>query len=643
MPNENNTECIEKIVDINELKEKCIINMHSLSNEELELLINNSKSLNDYIWEYQQETKNTNYALNHYSNDKYNFSMLLFKYSECSTLLIEKGNQKISTDNLIVNMGNNLNNNLVYIQAFVQFNYKVSYSIYDSVTMEKVNIKNICLNCKEYQIISNYTNSILNYIGNDVLFLVQNENINLFNEKENIFNDICQNLTINNFDYPLEERKSKFYLDNKNAILCGDQNCNLIKDNRNNSTSYCQCPIDDNNNLENIFTIKKDENIYENNNDTKMNSDNNYYNSLNIFKCVPHSFELNKLKYNVGFYLSIGIIGVTIICYIWVSLISFPKSFNIFPLNAPPRKNNNNNSEVNKVNEKGKNYLNTEDNKGIGLADNDIKITSTEQTDNRLENKSSKSKKGKKEYDLFLDYLSFKDAQKQDKRSFCYYYCHLLLFNQQLLNLLSCCSCSISESFIPFPLKIIKILFLFIINIFINSVLINNNYIIEKYNYFNEKYDIENNKINSINNEIIIYSIKNGKMQIIVSFFVCLFLQYIIGCLLNIRKKIYNLLKDEKKEVKEKININSIKKIKNNIICMINSFAIICILLMVVIFLYLTNFGYVYSGTIIDIISQSIACFLILQICPFVICFFVACFRYLGLQGNCSSLFLLNK
>ena len=46
-----------------------------------------------------------------------------------------------------------------------------------------------------------------NYIGKNVYNIFENENIDLFNENENIFNDICHNLTINSIDVPLKERK----------------------------------------------------------------------------------------------------------------------------------------------------------------------------------------------------------------------------------------------------------------------------------------------------------------------------------------------------------------------------------------------------------------------------------------------------
>lgn len=244
------------------------------------------------------------------------------------------------------------------------------------------------------------------------------------------------------------------------------------------------------------------------------------------------------------------------------------------------------------------------------------------------------------EFDLFLDYLNFKNAKKKDKRTFCQYYCHLLFFNQQIINMFSCCSYCIS---IPFPLKIIKILFVFMIDLFINSILLNENYIFEKYNYFNENYNIENNKISSIKKKIILYAIKNGKIQITSSFFICLALHYIISALLNIRKQIYHLLKKDKEEPKEKIEKKRIEKIKNSIFCRINLVVIICLLIMIILSIYLTNFCIVYSGTVIDLISQSMTCFIILQIILFIICFIVSSLRYLGLKGDCPLLFLINK
>ena len=205
----------------------------------------------------------------------------------------------------------------------------------------------------------------------------------------------------------------------------------------------------------------------------------------------------------------------------------------------------------------------------------------------------------------------------------------------------SFCKYSISISFIPFPIKLVRILLLFLINVFINAILANNKYMIDKYNFFNEKYDIENNSIYPDINEKIVYSIKNGKINILLSFFICLALQYILGCLFNIRKKIANLLIDIKNKSGDKDK--KIKKIKDNLSCMIYSFAIICILFMIIIFFYLTNYCVAYRGIIIDIISQSVSSFIILQICPFVICFLTSLFRSLGLKYNCRLLFLLNK
>ena len=658
MPNENNTECIEKIVDVNELKEKCLIKAVNISNEDLESIINDNISLDTYIYVYQQENKNNNYALNYYINEYYNFSMFLFKYSECSLFLIEKGLKKISTDNIIVNLGNYLDSNIVYIQSFIQYNNKVAYSIYNSNTLEKIDIKKICLNCKEYKIINNYTNSISNYIGDNILSLIQKENINLFNEDEAIFKDICQNLTINNIDCPLEQRKSKFYLGNSNntnnLILCGDINCKLIKDYKENSTSICSCPIEDSNDLTNIFD-ENNNNSYEILNiiENAQNDSNYNYNSVYILKCIPKSFKKENIKKNIGFILSIIIIGIQIVCFICILVFPFK---NLIPskINSPPKRENEeskgkiNNYVCTTNQEKISSNNNQLNNKDIEKNIKNIDIDILDKTDGRMGDKPS-NKNGKKIDDLYLDYINFKEAKKIDKRSFCYYYCHLLFFNQLLLNLISCCSCNFSKSFLPFPLKLIKLLFLYMINLFINAILTSDNYLIEKYNYFNNKYDIENNIININNNEKISYSIKNGKIQIIGSFFICLFLHYILLCFINIRKKIGQLLIKEgkNKEIKEKNefknNKKQIEKIKSDMSCKFNYFFVICLLIMIVIFFYLTNICVAYNGTVIDIFSQSLISFILLQINPFVICFIVSLFRYLGLAGNCPFFFLINK
>ena len=177
-----------------------------------------------------------------------------------------------------------------------------------------------------------------------------------------------------------------------------------------------------------------------------------------------------------------------------------------------------------------------------------------------------------------------------------------------------------------------------------NSILTTNEYIIKKYNYFNKKYNIENNDINPNLSEKIKYSISHGLKNIIISFCVCLFLKYILGVFLNVRRKIGNILIKESKVKNEKIlNKTNMRKIQKNMFCKFNTFFIFCLLIMIVIFLYLTNFCLVYSGMVIDIISQSIMSFIILQICPFILCLFISGFRSIGLKYNSQLFFLINK
>jgi hypothetical protein len=400
MPNDNNEECLEKIVDIEGLKVKCLINIDIISNEDFDLIKGGIKSLDTYIYEYQQNNKNNNYALNHYTNDIFNFSMTLFKYSECSLLLAEKGKKQISTDNIIVNLNNYLDSNNVYIQLFIEFNNKISYSLYDSMTMEKINIKEKCLNCKYYKIVNNYTNSISKYIGNSIISLIQNEQIDLFNEQEDIFNDVCYNLTINNIDYPLNIRKSKFYLGNANnlddtnmnIILCGDPKCMLIKDFKENSTSTCSCPIDDNSDINDIFTkgnkviLNSDKiSIY------KKNDTNESYISLEVIKCFQNSFNKKKIKNNFGFSFSIIAIGAEIICYLSYIIFQFYKSTKLSKVNAPPKRNNKENTaEDEEKKEKSDNIQQFE------MKDNNISETNSHSEQRLKVKKSDENKKKKK-------------------------------------------------------------------------------------------------------------------------------------------------------------------------------------------------------------------------------------------------------
>ena len=88
--------------------------------------------------------------------------------------------------------------------------------------------------------------------------------------------------------------------------------------------------------MENLF-IKKDGNN-ENLNDIENYVDDN---QINIFKCIPDSFKLKKIKNNPGFILSICVIGLQILCYIYVTFFPLSKEFISFPFNPPPKNNQN--------------------------------------------------------------------------------------------------------------------------------------------------------------------------------------------------------------------------------------------------------------------------------------------------------------
>ena len=98
--------------------------------------------------------------------------------------------------------------------------------------------------------------NLKNKLGESITEVIINNKINIFDDEDETFKDICSNFTISGIDIPLDSRKNLFYLgDNKNDIICGNSKCDIIKDNynSNNLEGECKCKI--NLNFDNITQI----------------------------------------------------------------------------------------------------------------------------------------------------------------------------------------------------------------------------------------------------------------------------------------------------------------------------------------------------------------------------------------------------
>ena len=245
---------------------------------------------------------------------------------------------------------------------------------------------------------------------------------------------------------------------------------------------------------------------------------------------------------------------------------------------------------------------------------------------------------------LPLDYLPLEKAIKFDKRTFGILYWSILSFKQHLINIFSFFTTfKITPSCIPIQMKLIRFLLMLILNMFINSMTITQNYFKKKYEYFNEKYQIEESesvKIKIDPLERLSYAMTHCFPEVIITFFVCMIVQFIINFIFfGIRRELCIISINEKKENIQKEVQKLIKKAKIRYII----FAFINLIFMIVFFVYLTNFSSAYSGGALDYIGAAIWTFIFLQILPFISSLIIATLRHYGMKNKSNGLYKFSQ
>jgi len=178
-----------------------------------------------------------------------------------------------------------------------------------------------------------------------------------------------------------------------------------------------------------------------------------------------------------------------------------------------------------------------------------------------------------------------------------------------------------------------------IINIFINSMTITQNYFKKKYEYFNKKYEIEeseNIKLKIDPLERLSYAMKHCFPEVIITFIICMIAQFIINFIFfGIRRELCLIAINEKKENMNKEVQKLIKKTKIRYII----FSFINLVFMIIFFVYLTNFTTAYSGGALDYIGAGIWTFIFLQILPFISSLIITFLRYYGIKKNKEGMY----
>ena len=213
------------------------------------------------------------------------------------------------------------------------------------------------------------------------------------------------------------------------------------------------------------------------------------------------------------------------------------------------------------------------------------------------------------------------------------YYWEYLSLEQPIINLLESIKyLKIETSYIPFEVKLMKIIFNLYLNIFFNIIHLGQNYFGKKFDYFNNKYNIINNlSDNNISlNERFKYGFNYTAISGIISFLIC----FVIQCTLNyfyfdIRKIINknNISKRERKNNKiDNISNNSnLIMLKNKNKSYLVFFGVVFIIIIFISY-FLITFNQVYRGGISDLIAGVFWTFFFLQIIPFFYCF-ILCFK----------------
>ena len=284
--------------------------------------------ISKYVYDYMNNVSYNNSLVNHYINNDLEYIITIFNIWYCTNELLKFDYFEINPNILFNKINNNLSNRNNYIFLYTNLNYKNYIEIYDKSEKIKINIDSICPDCFEGNnliIKNNFTNEIINELGKVIMNKIIENNIDPFNKDEQIFNNICKNFTIETIDIPIKERRQIMFLKLKEKeLICNDVNCITEDYFLSNLTGNCNCNISTNFNYlfhpKDVNKTNLDE--YENfiNSKSKINS-------FLILKCGKEAFNLNNLKINAGFYISIIIFFIQLILYsIFVILYLYQKN-----------------------------------------------------------------------------------------------------------------------------------------------------------------------------------------------------------------------------------------------------------------------------------------------------------------------------
>ena len=271
------------------------------------------------------------------------YQIFLFRNSNCTKKFLNENETKIynfKNKLHLFSINGTEEDDINYIKLVVQTKKKFYIFLYHSSQGRK-NL-NPDINNKNYTIKTNIFPYFKNKLDYEEYSKFENQTINIFNESETIFNDMCYIFKTRNETKPPELRKHLYYYKYDNdtyPLLESKDNCNLTNTSisyknesfileytckHNLSTSQTKIPI------YNISILSKEEK-------ETYNGPNSLKDQEKILYCNKETYNNKAIRNNVGFYISLFLLFAVFVC--WIVLIV--QKYDIArkaPLDAPPKK-----------------------------------------------------------------------------------------------------------------------------------------------------------------------------------------------------------------------------------------------------------------------------------------------------------------
>ena len=596
-------------MDNNDILEDTIIIKNTTQNEQIS--VKEYQKIMDNIIEKIKEGS-LDYILNNLNGN--NKTSYIRKNENIIIQIDALENQKKENDNIssikidkvcedalkeIYNIDNNISLILIKCDYYIPGIYIpfIKYDIINPITKEILNIK-YCENSN---------------IKMDIPVInIDENNIDKYNPNSDLYTDLCKPYNNENgVDLTLYDRKKEY--NKKNYSLCPNK-CDFKGYDIETKKAACHCDsqsISSNIDLEEIISKEK---LLNNFIDIKSIS------NFAIIKCFKKIISIEKLKLNIGNYIILSIA----ILYIILSIIFYVKQYglyikkleNIFEkknknkniivkknIERMNRKNINNNNIITNIDSNIKNKDNIK-NKSIIQKTKKIKIKRNLIKNNNKNNKSNTSflKKGFQEsgdisktnnnalIDSELNSFSYKEALKNDKRSFCQYYISLIKTKHMLIAIFT------NNDYYLNIIKLILFLYSFALSYFINAL------------FFTD------DTMHKIYEDGGIFNLAYSLPQIIYSFIISAIINSLIKNLALSEDDIINL-----KQNKNNKADHDLPKYKRKIKIKLTLFFISCLILLMFFWSYLACFGAIYKNTQIYLIKDTLFSFGLSLLYPFLI------------------------